>query len=73
MKLVIEDLHFMGKSWSWGYHDRTQKRIQRRGGEGYYHSTVFLVNTADAIAVLPILSKGKPLIYNMYNHANIKS
>jgi hypothetical protein len=42
-------------------------------GEGYYHFTLFLSNTAEAIAVLPILSNGKPLIYNMYSHANIKS
>jgi hypothetical protein len=42
-------------------------------GEGYYHSTVFHLNTAYATAVLPILSKGKPLIYNTYSDANIKS
>jgi len=48
---------------------------ERKGfnGEEYYHPTLFLLNTADATAVLPILSKGKPLIYNMYSHANIKS
>jgi hypothetical protein len=62
-----------GKIMCWGPHDRIWERIQWRGGEGYYHSTAFLLNTADAIAVLQILSKCKPLIYNMYSHANIKS
>jgi hypothetical protein len=70
VKLGKEDLHFMGKSWCWGLMTGDRKGFN---GDSYYHSTVFLLNTADAITVLPIVSRGKPLIYNMYSHANIKS